>query len=192
MNEMLLRNINQRCHEDDLLIHCGDLAQYGNDRKWRGVKTNPREFIVAMKPTFINIEGNHDRGNKVKSVCTSMRTTLGKKYVSVSLGHYPSNHPAARGTFRKGDVHLCGHVHGRWKYLVDFDNKVLNINVGVDENHRREVAIGSSVDDFVVDLGDVFLVVLHRVEEGQLVAVLERRELLDQRAEVVILGDDNE
>jgi calcineurin-like phosphoesterase family protein len=23
-------------------------------------------------------------------------------------------------------------VHGAWKYFIDFDNKVLNINVGVD------------------------------------------------------------
>lgn len=132
MNEILLKNINQRCKDDDILIHVGDFMQYGNDRKWSGVKINPNEFVSKIKPTFVNIEGNHDRNNKVKSVCSSMRTTLGKKYTSVSIGHYPSTNPKAKGSFRKGDVRLCGHVHGKWKYLIDFENKVLNINVGVD------------------------------------------------------------
>ena len=131
MNEILIKNINQRCKEDDMLIHLGDGIQYGNDRQWDGMKTRPFEFINQINPMFINVQGNHDAHNNMKSVCNSMRTYLGKRY-SVSISHYPSNNPAAKGTFRKGDVHLCGHVHGAWKYFIDFDNKVLNINVGVD------------------------------------------------------------
>lgn len=132
MNSILLKNINQRCKEDDILIHCGDFIQYGKDREWCGNKTHPREFLTQIKPVFVNIEGNHDRNNKMKSVCSSMRTTLGKKYVSVSIGHYPSYDIRSKGTFKHGDVRICGHVHDKWKYFVDFDNKVLNINVGVD------------------------------------------------------------
>lgn len=132
MNDVLLKNINQRCKEDDILIHCGDFIQYGKDREWTGTKTNPIEFISQINPTFVNIEGNHDKNNKVKSVCSSMRTTLGKRYLSVSIGHYPSTDIHAKGTFKKGDVRICGHVHDKWKYLIDFENKVLNINVGVD------------------------------------------------------------
>lgn len=131
MNEVIIKNINQRCKEDDILIHLGDFIQYGNDRQWPGMKTKPFEFIKQINPLLVNVQGNHDAHNNMKSVCTSMRTHLGKKY-SVSLSHYPSNNPLAKGTFRKGDVHLCGHVHGAWKYFIDFDNKVLNINVGVD------------------------------------------------------------
>lgn len=132
MNECILKNINQRCKEDDILIHCGDFIQFGNDRDWEGVKIHPYEFISRINPTFVNIEGNHDKNNKVKSVCSYMRTTLGNKYLAVSISHYPSNNKLARGQFRKGDVHICGHIHNKWKYLVDFENKVLNINVGVD------------------------------------------------------------
>jgi Predicted phosphoesterase or phosphohydrolase len=131
MNRSLVRNINQRCTEDDILIHLGDFLQYGNDREWEGMKTKPSEFIRLLNPTFVNVQGNHDAHNGIKSVCHSMRTFLGKKY-SVSMSHYPSNNPKARGTFRKGDVHLCGHVHNEWKYFIDFENKVLNVNVGVD------------------------------------------------------------
>lgn len=132
MNETLIRNINSRCKEDDILISVGDVCQFGNDRKWIGEKVNPNLYIARLNPTFVNVMGNHDPNNKVKSVCSSMRTTLGKKYVAVSISHYPSYDRRAAGTFRKGDVHLCGHVHGAWKHKVDFENKVLNINVGVD------------------------------------------------------------
>lgn len=138
MNEMLVRNINARCKEDDMLIHLGDFIQYGKDREWAGKKQRPFEFIKQINPMFINIQGNHDEHNKMKSACISMRTHLGKKY-SVSLSHFPSNNPLAKGTFRKGDVHLCGHVHGAWKYFIDFDNKVLNINVGVDAWKYRPI-----------------------------------------------------
>lgn len=131
MNDILIKNINQRCKEDDMLIHLGDFIQYGNDRQWDGMKTKPYEFIRQINPMFVNVQGNHDANNGMKSACISMRTYLGKRY-SVSISHYPSNNPKAKGTFRKGDVHLCGHVHGAWKYFIDFDNKVLNINVGVD------------------------------------------------------------
>lgn len=132
MNNVLIKNINQRCKEDDILIHCGDFIQFGNDRKWCGEKVHPLEFLSQINPTFVNIEGNHDSNNKMKSICTSMRTTLGKKYISVSVGHYPSMDSRARGTFKKGDIRICGHVHDKWKHFIDFENKVLNINVGVD------------------------------------------------------------
>jgi len=145
MNEVLLKNINQRCNEDDMLIHLGDFIQYGNDRKWAGMKTKPFEFIKQIKPMFVNIQGNHDAHNNMKSACNSMRTYLGKRY-SVSISHYPSNNPLAKGTFRKGDVHLCGHVHGAWKHFIDFENKVLNVNVGVDVWNYRPV----SEDELIV------------------------------------------
>jgi calcineurin-like phosphoesterase family protein len=132
MNKTLITNINQRCKPDDILIHCGDFIQYGNDRGYKGNKIHPFEYISKIKPMFVNIQGNHDDNNKMKSVCSSMRTTLGRKYLSVSVGHYPSTDPRAKNTFRMGDVRLCGHVHGNWKYFIDFENKVLNINVGVD------------------------------------------------------------
>ena len=66
MNETLIKNINQRCKKDDIIIHVGDLCQYGNDRIWDGEKTNPSYFIDQINPTFVNIQGNHDLNNRVK------------------------------------------------------------------------------------------------------------------------------
>jgi len=132
MNEVLVKNCNQRAKEDDIVIHVGDFYCYNDDRGGNGLKINPNEFIKKINATFINIQGNHDPNNKVKSVATSLRTTLGKNITSVSVGHFPSYNPLAKGTFNKGDIHICGHVHEKWKYFIDKQNSVLNINVGVD------------------------------------------------------------
>lgn len=80
---------------------------------------------------FINLKGNHDVNNKVKSIGNVLRTKIGK-HLEVSISHYPSYDRHAEGTFKEGDIHICGHVHGKWKHCLDMTNKVLNINVGVD------------------------------------------------------------
>lgn len=168
MNEMLIRNCNQRAKgqsvsvpvydrngqpvydmkgnqifnkiftDRDILIHVGDFCEYGDDNHYKdetlrkGSKINPGIFISKFDPIFINIEGNHDAHNKVKSACTCMRTTLGRKYLAVSIGHYPSTDPKAKGTFRRGDIHIHGHCHTGPKFTIDFENQVLNINVCCD------------------------------------------------------------
>ena len=62
-----------------------------------------------------------------------MRITLkNNQYRSVSIGHYPSYDERAKDSFITGDIHICGHVHKKWKHCWDLTNAVLNINVGVD------------------------------------------------------------
>lgn len=116
----------------DLIIHVGDLACFKSDREFSGLDVNPQEFIQKINATFINIKGNHDLNNKVKSACTCMQTSLGKRFPNVTIGHYPSYDIRAKDMFREGWIHICGHVHGAWKHCVDVTNNVLNINVGVD------------------------------------------------------------
>lgn len=112
----------------DVIIHAGDLAMFGE----AGLSINPQRLISQIPAMFINIKGNHDTNNKVKSVATMMRTALGSKYVDVSISHYPSYDKKAAGMFKPGDIHLCGHVHSSWKHCLDVTHKVLNINIGVD------------------------------------------------------------
>jgi calcineurin-like phosphoesterase family protein len=139
MNEIILKNCNQRCKCDDMIIHCGDFYCYKGSRGSSGGTENPMEFMKRFDAMLVNVRGNHDGSNKVKSFCDSMRTTLGKKYLAVSVGHYPSTNPLARGTFHRGDIRIHGHIHYQPcedgtlskppKYFIDFENKVLNINV---------------------------------------------------------------
>lgn len=115
-----------------MLYHVGDLATFKADRGNTGLKTNPMEIVNQIPGMFMNIRGNHDINNKVKSICESMRLHLGKRYPDVSMSHYPSYDRRAKLHFLQGDIHICGHVHGLWKHCLDLDNQVLNINVGVD------------------------------------------------------------
>ena len=111
----------------DVIIHVGDLAMFGE----KGLTINPQILVSQIPAMFINLKGNHDVNNKVKSIGNVLRTKIGK-HSEVSISHYPSYDRHAEGTFKEGDIHICGHVHGKWKHCLDMTNKVLNINVGVD------------------------------------------------------------
>jgi len=122
---------------DDIIIHIGDLYSFGLDRGIEGGKDKPIDIIKEIPATFINIRGNHDISNKVKSTCDSMQIQLGRRYPNVVCGHYPSYSEHAKNYIRKGWILLCGHVHSSWKYCLDLTNSVLNINVGLDANNYR-------------------------------------------------------
>ena len=133
-DQALIRSCRERAKPEDTIIHVGDLASVGMDRHngldSRGLDVKPAELLSGIEATFVNIRGNHDVSNKVKSLCDCMRTSLGKRYPNVSVSHYPSYDRRARGQYFDGDIHVCGHVHGKWKYCLDLDHSVLNVNVG--------------------------------------------------------------
>lgn len=127
MNNALIRSCNERAKmDDDIIIHLGDLC-------FSGSKLNkPNDFIREINATFVNIKGNHDINNKVKSLADSMRIKLGKVFPSVSCSHYPSYHPNAKGSFVSGDIHLHGHRHEGNIFTIDKKNLVLNVNMCCD------------------------------------------------------------
>lgn len=126
--------------EDDIVIHIGDLYSFGLDRGSETHRVKPNELLHEVKATFVNIRGNHDLNNKVKSLCESMQLRLGKRYPSVIAAHYPSYDKRALDYVKDGCILLCGHVHSRWKHCLDLDHNVLNVNVGVDVNRYRLVS----------------------------------------------------
>lgn len=133
-DQALLRSCRERAKPDDVIIHVGDLASVGMDRHGgldsKGLDVKPAEMLAGIEATFVNVRGNHDASNGVKSLCDCMRTSFGKRYPNVSISHYPSYDRRARGQYFDGDIHVCGHVHGAWKYCLDLDHSVLNVNVG--------------------------------------------------------------
>lgn len=143
--------VNRKVIDRDVIIHIGDFCCWKGDRGFKGSDINPQEIVQSrIYADFINIRGNHDDRNRVKSACDSMRTTLGRRFTSVSISHYPSDDPRAKGMFRNGDVHLCGHVHGLWKYKIDKEHSVLNVNMGVDVWNHNIV----SEDELITDLNE--------------------------------------
>lgn len=135
----LLKSCCQRAKAEDVIFHVGDLFCYKQDLHGidsnsapNGSQLKPADVISAIPATFINIRGNHDINNHVKSLCESMRIKLSRRFPSVSIGHYPSYSIHAKDQFANGDIRICGHVHRQWKHCLDLDHSVLNINVGVD------------------------------------------------------------
>ena len=127
MNNFIIASINSQANADDIIIHAGDLACYNTIDKIK-----PNEILSKINATVLNIHGNHDTSNKVKSICDSMRIHLGKTFTDVSVSHYPTYDSRACGQFLEGDIHICGHVHNNWKHCLDLKNKCLNINVNFD------------------------------------------------------------
>ena len=135
MTDKLIANCNEIANSsDDIIYHMGDLYCLKDDNGSPGMLTPWRETKRRFLANVVNIEGNHDPNNGVKSMATSMRLVLGKAF-NVVLCHYPSTDPRSRLHLKPGDINICGHNHTSWdgeKFLVDKRNKVLNINVCTD------------------------------------------------------------
>lgn len=130
----LIRSCKERAKPEDVIYHLGDLAQFSFDShygyKSKGLNVNPYELIKDIPATFINIRGNHDLNNKVKSVCDSMHIYLSKRYPSVSISHYPTYDSRIDPSCLTAPIHLSAHVHSSWRHCLDLDHRILNVNVG--------------------------------------------------------------
>lgn len=144
MNNSFL-SVCQALNPDDTIIHCGDLYCYNQNIK-------PFDFIKNITPTFINIRGNHDLNNKVKSICDSLHFFLNKRYPYISASHYPTYDIKISRDCLNAPIHLCGHVHNKWKHCLDLDHNILNINVGVDVWNYKLV----SEEELIVYLNRLF------------------------------------
>ena len=132
MNARLIDNCNAVASSEDIVVHLGDFLIYGNDHGEQGLKISPQFFLNKINATFVNVEGNHDPTNKTKSIGWFFQTHLGNVFPDVSIAHWPSYHEKMQGLIKPGWIHLCGHVHSKWKHYYDAERQVLNINVGVD------------------------------------------------------------
>lgn len=131
-DQALLRSCRERAKLGDIIYHLGDLFCYKQDAHLnsKGLLVKPEEMLKDISAMFINIRGNHDLNNKVKSACDSMHMFLSKRYPSVSLSHYPTYDRRCDSSCMHAPVHLCGHIHNSWKHCLDLDHKILNVNVG--------------------------------------------------------------
>jgi calcineurin-like phosphoesterase family protein len=130
---------------DDTIVHVGDLYCYSQQIK-------PFNLIQDIPASFINIRGNHDLNNKVKSICESLHFYLNKRFPYISASHYPTYDAKISRDCLTAPIHLCGHVHSRWKHCLDLDHNILNINVGVDAWNYRLV----SEEELIVYLNKLF------------------------------------
>ena len=157
--EKLTDNINQTCDCFDSLIHVGDFMLSGADRHGseedRGLDMTLRDYLSDINTRVTLLSGNHDDGHNCEADCKSMVLDLNQNYWNVTVAHYPSTHEnykhVGNGNCKSCSsgihVHLCGHVHDRWKYYYDNKANVLNYNVGVDCHNYKPVRDAEITED---------------------------------------------
>lgn len=159
MNDAILHmTYNGKVTMTDQLIHVGDLIQSGKDRGTEIAKDHQLKWEqIAWKCAcqLICIEGNHDSSNDVPFICRSMKTRVGN--YNVTVGHYPTWHERAVGTFdylghsKTLAIHICGHVHEAWKVAFDKQHWILNVNVGIDAHKYKLLSDAELVE--LIDRG---------------------------------------
>lgn len=142
MNDILIRNANQRASKKDMIYHLGDFYNKCTNKKYRCYRQKHTEYLNSVKSQIVMIEGNHDVQNNIKCIGQLAWTNIGG--YNVTIGHYPSSireydkkygenlTPKCYDNIGRNHIHICGHVHRKWKYYIDEENMILNINVGVD------------------------------------------------------------
>jgi calcineurin-like phosphoesterase family protein len=138
MNISLIKSINGRVKEDDVVVHVGDFANYGKVRGVEGLRVKPMNYLSQLNGSWVMIKGNHDPNNHIKTIGDYLITNIGPYQVFVS--HYPSDsirHDTELISWvsRKCHFVICGHVHEKWaERWIDngYTRPIFNINVGVD------------------------------------------------------------
>ena len=139
MNHAIMRNANQRAyHKDDVIYHLGDFYNKSKNKSLECHRQKYTYFYDKIESQMVMIEGNHDIQNNVKCLGKLFWMQLGK--YNVSLGHFPTIiskydvdlTPECYKNIGRNHIHICGHVHKSWKWILDEENMILNINVGID------------------------------------------------------------
>lgn len=130
MNEALLLSINSIVTNNDVLIHCGDIAMNSKDKE-------VYELLTNIKGQLVLIKGNHDTtrlfnyinknnyllGNgKLKFITQEVGQRIKKDGAQFYITHYPLH----IGENRNNIYNLCGHIHEQYPQLSNI------LNVGVD------------------------------------------------------------
>ena len=160
----LIEQCNVVASKSDCVFHVGDLIMLSNDRHdiiEDVLDTNAytlKDIKQQITANFITIEGNHDSGHNCDTDAKSLILDLNQNYRNVSVSHYPSYHDHFmlpndncwmwfEVVKSYVHIHLCGHVHDKWKYYYDNKANILNYNVGVDCHNYKPVRDAEITED---------------------------------------------
>lgn len=153
----ITNNCNKIASKCDTIIHVGDFYLDGSDNHNKELVDSGSDISFdnltnSVKANITLLSGNHDDGHNCSTTGICLLINLNSRYKNVTVGHYPSASKVSEQTIKErgishkhiegyqglyGDkyhihVHICGHVHQHWLIGYDHNNRVLNINVGVD------------------------------------------------------------
>lgn len=160
----LIDGCNSTAQRGDVVFHVGDFWLEGYDRHGKAEDKNElpaaaNDCVKQISARFILLSGNHDDGHGIEADLKSMVVDLNHNYRNVYVSHFPSDHKLYRGPVGRGSktkdmrIVLCGHVHDKWRLKYDHENRVLNVNVGVDAWDYKPVRDSQITEmlDFVFD-----------------------------------------
>ena len=128
MNEVIIKNHNERVRDEDTVFFLGDFCFRNSPggKEGEGALNKAEYYIKQLNGNFVFIKGNHDRNNSLKTPIERVVIKYGGKKICMVHNpvHADSNY----------ELNLCGHVHEKWKV------RGKNINVGVDQWGFRPVS----------------------------------------------------
>lgn len=133
MNDILIRNFNERVKKNDIVYILGDIAH-------RTPVIEVNNFISRLNGKKILCKGNHDKrydSSLFEEIYDFLEISV--HGVNISLMHYPMmSWPKSR----HGSIHLHGHIHSKGDYnLQQREEGILRYDVGVDANNFFPVSI---------------------------------------------------
>ena len=133
MNDILIRNFNERVKKNDTVYILGDIAH-------RTPVIEVNNFISRLNGKKILCKGNHDKrydSSLFEGIYDFLEISV--HGVNISLMHYPMmSWPKSR----HGSIHLHGHIHSKGDYnLQQKEDGILRYDVGVDANNFYPVSI---------------------------------------------------
>lgn len=133
MNETIISKHNARVDDDDIVFDLGDFMFRNSPggKPGEGKQDKSLVFLRRLKGRRINVKGNHDRNN-------SLKTCIEKIYIryggyDICLVHNPAHADP------KCELNLVGHVHSAWK-IKRLNAKSIMINVGVDVHNFSPIS----------------------------------------------------
>lgn len=133
MNEILIRNFNERVKKKDTVYILGDIAH-------RTPVIEVNNFISMLNGKKILCKGNHDKRydpSLFEGIYDFLEIAV--HGVNISLMHYPMmSWPKSR----HGSIHLHGHIHSKGDYnLQQKADGIFRYDVGVDANQFCPMSI---------------------------------------------------
>lgn len=133
MNDILIRNFNERVKKNDTVYILGDISH-------RTPTTEVNNFISRLNGKKILCKGNYDKrydSSLFEGIYDFLEIAV--HGVNISLMYYPMmSWPKSR----HGSIHLHGHIHSKGDYnLQQKEEGILRYDVGVNANNFFPVSI---------------------------------------------------
>ena len=139
MEEVLVRNWNERIKPDDMVIFIGDFCfkNSAGGKDGEDTRHKAKYYLDQLNGHIVFIRGNHDRNNSLNTKIKSLVLEIAG-YTILCI-----HEPAEADT--KYSLVLAGHVHQNWKIRgiggTSKHPKTIMVNVGVDVWKFRPVSI---------------------------------------------------